>query len=388
VIGNMPPTSNSIKQFQTIFGHQPVVLSRSPGRVNLIGEHVDYQGGFVMPIALDRYLEMAARPITEPEIRLWSSNVDRPPLCVPIEGLQPLQGDDSWANYILGVAAQHLGKGSEIVGFEAVIDGDLPVGAGLSSSAALESIASLTIEQLNGLDQSPRERALLSQAAEHQFAGVPCGIMDQLIVNEAVAEHALMIDCESLSLTPVPLPVELSVVIVNSGVRHALADGEYRKRRADCEAASRILGVPSLRHATLPQLIKSRDQLGDRLFRRAHHIVTENVRVKAFAKALNEGDTPSISHLMADSHTSLRDNYEVSCSELDTLVRLASNLRAVGTRMTGGGFGGSTINLVNATQASDFCTAIRAAYLQQNQTSVDAFVIKPVSAAGGQPIDQ
>ena len=384
----MPPTSNSIKQFETLFGHQPIVLSRSPGRVNLIGEHVDYQGGFVMPIALDRYLEMAARPITESEIRLWSSSIDRPPLSVPIKGLQALQGDDAWANYILGVAAQYLDKGSEIVGFEAVIDGDLPVGAGLSSSAALESIAALTIEQLNGLSQSPRERALLCQAAEHQFAGVPCGIMDQLIVNEAVAEHALMIDCESLCLTPVPFPADLSVVIVNSGVRHALADGEYKKRRDDCEAASRILGVQTLRHATLPQLIKSRSQLGDRLFRRAHHIVTENVRVKAFAKALNETDIPSISHLMADSHTSLRDDYEVSCSELDTLVRLASNLGAVGTRMTGGGFGGSTINLVRAKQASDFCTAIRAAYLKQNQTSVDAFIIKPVSAAGSQMISR
>ena len=384
----MLPTIDSIKQFETLFGHQPVALSRSPGRVNLIGEHVDYQGGFVMPIALDRYLKMAARPIEEPEIRLWSSSVDRPPLCVPIEGLQPLRGDDSWANYVLGVAAQYIGQGSEIVGFEAVIDGDLPLGAGLSSSAALESVAALTIEQLNGLKRSPSERALLCQAAEHQFAGVPCGIMDQLIVNEGVAGHALMIDCENLSLTPVPLPDELSVVIVNSGVRHALADGEYKKRRTDCESASEILGIQSLRHAILPMVTESRSQLGDRLFRRAHHIVTENARVKAFSKALSDGDFPSISRLMADSHTSLRDDYEVSCSEIDTLVRLASDLGAVGTRMTGGGFGGSTINLVHRTKANDFCTAICAAYSQENETSVDAFITKPVGAAGVHIISQ
>ena len=374
-------TPDSTKHFETLFGHRPVTLSRSPGRVNLIGEHVDYQGGFVMPIALDRYLEMAARPITKPEIRLWSSSVNRSPLRVPIEGLQPLQGDDSWANYVLGVAAQYIAKESNIVGFEAVIAGDLPIGAGLSSSAALESITALTIEQLNGFDHPPRDRALLCQAAEHHFAGVPCGIMDQLIVNEGVLGHALMIDCETLSLTPVALPDGLSVVIVNSGIRHALADSEYKKRRTDCESASTILGVRSLRHTTLPQIIESQNQLGNRLFRRARHIVTENARVKAFANALINDDTPAISHLMADSHKSLRDDYEVSCNELDTLVSLASDLGAVGTRMTGGGFGGSTINLVHSTQANDFCTAICEAYSRKSGSIVDAFVIKPVGAA-------
>jgi galactokinase len=377
----MHPNSSCVERFAEIYGHPAVLVSRAPGRVNLIGEHVDYQNGLVMPVALDRYLEVAAAPTDKPEIRLWSSRIDRDPLCVAVDELRPQRGADSWANYVLGVVAQYLGDGTGVTGFDAVIDGDLPLGAGLSSSAALESASALAIEHLSGTKRSTRERARLCQAAEHQFAGVPCGFMDQVVVNEGIVGHALMIDFESVSTTPLPMPKDLSLVIVNSGVKHALADGEYAKRRADCESATQILGIATLREGTMALINAFRDQLGDRLYRRAHHVISENARVEQFADALRRGDYPQFTKLMADSHASLRDDYEVSCDELDTLVALASDLGAVGTRMTGGGFGGSTINLVPDNQAAGFCKELSTAYADEYDTKVDAFIVNPVDGA-------
>ena len=377
----MSLSTPSLRSFSEVFGREALVVARSPGRVNLIGEHVDYQMGRVMPFAVDRYIDCAAAPISEPEIRIWSSSIGGAPLRMALSELRPLDGDDAWANYVLGVIAEYVRSGVEVAGFEAILSGDLPLGAGLSSSAALESVTALVIESLSGCAKSPMERSKLCQAAEHAFAGVPCGLMDQLAVNHGRAGHALMIDCRDLTLTPLPLPAELSFVMVNSGVRHALADGEYARRKADCESAASMLGLTTLREAELSVVDAGRESLGDRLYRRARHVVTENARVERFAEALKNGERAELGRLMAASHASLRDDYEVSCTELDVLVELATDIGAVGTRMTGGGFGGCTINLVPREQAATFCNEICITYQKRQGQAIEAFTVEPVDGA-------
>jgi galactokinase len=230
----------------------------------------------------------------------------------------------------------------------------------------------------------PVARALLCQKAEHDYAGVPCGIMDQLAVGATRGGHALMIDCRDLALTQVPMPEGIAMVVADTRVKHALGGGEYAKRRADCEAACKVLGVPSLREATLDQVEAGREDLGDRLFRRARHAVTEMVRVGTFAEALRKSDAAVIGRTMRDCHESLRDDYEVSCQELDALVDAAYEFGPerglLGARMTGGGFGGSTINLVREEGASDLCEHLASAFQERFGAEIEPFV---TSAAGG-----
>lgn len=375
---SLAPSQRLLKE---VFGRSAAVIARSPGRVNLIGEHVDYQQGLVMPLAVDRYVTCAAALIEAPEIRVWSSSIPGGTLTQPLDALVPFNGDDAWANYVIGVAAVYRNRGAEVKGFEAVIDADLPAGAGLSSSAALEAVAALTVEAVSELEVSPLERAKRCQEAEHTFAGVPCGIMDQLAVTHGRADHSLLIDCRNLEITPFPIPESLSVVLVNSGVRHALADGEYAKRKADCESAAAMLDVSTLRDATLEQVEASRHHLGDQLYRRAHHVVSEIGRVLEFAQALEQEDHDRLASLMGASHTSLRDNYEVSCAELDALVELAPSFGAVGSRMTGGGFGGCTINLVPSARALRFCHDVVEASKERYGRSIDAFMVSSVNGA-------
>jgi galactokinase len=243
----------------------------------------------------------------------------------------------------------------------------------------------LIVEATTGVTRSPRERALLCQAAEHEYAGVPCGIMDQLAVSSGVEGHALMIDCRTLEVTPNPLPEGIAVVVVDSRVKHALADGEYAKRKADCETAARVLGVQRLRDATLENVHAARDRLGDRVFRRARHVVSEIGRVRHFAEALQAGDVATVGKLMAKSHASLRDNYEVSCTELDALVGIANDLGVIGARMMGGGFGGSTVNLVREDAAASVAEAICDRYREMNDAEVEAFVVHAVDGAALEP---
>ena len=340
------------RQFRSIFGRAPDVLVRAPGRINLIGEHVDYLGGLVMPAAIDRAIIAAAGPIAEPVVRVWTelSGQKGAPILISLDDLTPRQGSDSWQNYLIGVLAVMRDAGVKLPGFEVALTADLPTGAGLSSSAALETATALIVEALTEVSQEPIKRALLCQKAEHDYAGVPCGIMDQLAVGACVAGHALMIDCRDLSLTPVPIPEGIAIVVADSRVKHALGDGEYRKRREDCEAAATMLGVPALRDATLAQVNAAAESLGDRLFRRARHAVTEIARVTEFAASLSGEDFSSAGRLMRASHDSLRDDFEVSCPELDALVEAAYDFGPerglIGSRMTGGGFGGSTVSLV------------------------------------------
>ncbi len=361
-------------------GRQPELASAAPGRINLIGEHVDYQGGLVLPAAIDLGVYAAAVRIDEPVLRLHTSFRGGAEVELPLDALAPLDGASSWANYPLGVAACYRKAGHETGGLAIAFDATLPAGAGLSSSAAFEAATAVIVEQALGIELPPRERALLCQQAEHAYAGVPCGIMDQLAVNAGHVGHALLIDCQSLSVTPTPLPEGVAMVVVDSGVKHALADGEYAKRRADCEQAASILGVGCLREASLADVEAAHATLGDRVFRRARHVVSEIERTRRFATAMATGELQAAAALMAASHASLRDDYEVSCPELDTLVEIANTLGVAGARMMGGGFGGSTIQLVPASAAVDLARAIEVAATAKG-LRVSAFPVNAAAAA-------
>jgi len=380
ILSDNSPASVSAERFDAIFGGQPTTAVKAPGRINLIGEHVDYQGGLVMPAAIDRYVFGAARAIPEAEVRLWSSSCGGR-LVIPLDWATPLGGEDRWANYAFGVIAKYRAAGYPITGFEAAFVSDLPLGAGLSSSAALESATAVIAESLAGIELPPTERALLCQSAEHDWAGVPCGIMDQLAVNAGVGGHALIIDCQSLEYRPAALPPELSIVVVDSKVKHALADGEYARRKADCESAAAALECARLHEVSLPQLETAKGALGDRVYRRARHVVTEIGRVRCFVDALAAADIAAVGRLMAASHRSLHHDFEVSCVELDCLVEIASELGAFGSRMMGGGFGGSTVNLVSKAGAQDFADRIIARYREMHGAELESFIVHPVDGA-------
>lgn len=358
-------------RFRSVFGRSPEALVRAPGRINLIGEHVDYLDGLVMPAAIDRGIEAAAAKIDAPEVRVWTTLVgeSETPHLISLNELTIRSGKDSWLNYLIGVLAMLREAGVESPGFEIALTADLPTGAGLSSSAALETVTALVVEALTGIEQDPVDRALLCQKAEHEFAGVPCGIMDQLAVGASRAGHALMIDCRDHSLKPVPIPPGIALVVADSCVKHALGDSEYRNRREDCETAAEILSVSALRDATLDQVNANANALGDRLFRRARHAVTEIERVREFAIALENEDLPAIGRIMRAGHDSIRDDFEVSCEELDALVDAAydfgSERGLIGARMTGGGFGGSTINLVREDATEAFAKHLSSTYLEK-----------------------
>ena len=372
-------SSQAAACFREVFGGEHSITVRAPGRVNLIGEHVDYQGGLVLPSAIDRFVFAAAREIPQAEVRLWTSLGDRQ-LRISLDRQEPFTGEDRWANYAFGVVAKYRDAGHAVRGFEAAFVSDILVGAGLSSSAALESATALIIERMMGTDLPPVERAQLCQAAEHEWAGVPCGIMDQLAVNTGVAGHALEIDCRTLELSPVPIPQGIGIVVVDSKVKHSLADSAYAERKNQCEAAARILGVETLRDAGIGALEGARKRLGDPGYRRARHVVSEIERVREFTTALRSEDMLAIGKLMQASHDSLRDDFEVSCAELDEIVEIAKELGATGSRMMGGGFGGSIVNLIPAAEAESFADQIVVSYREKHSAEIEAFVVNPIGS--------
>jgi galactokinase len=378
-------------RFAVRFGAAPALRVRAPGRVNLIGEHVDYVGGLVLPVAIDRAIYAAASPNGRNVLRLVSEAAGIAPVEVPLVELGPRTGSDGWLNYVLGVLAQYRERGWTVPGFDAVFSGDLPLGAGLSSSAALETATALLLEGLTGRGLDPIERARLCQQAEHRHAGVPCGLMDQLAVGAGRTGHALLIDCRDLRVTPVPLPPDWSIVVADTRVKHALADGEYHRRREDCEEAARRLGVLSLRDAT-PELVQAQaNALGDRIAQRARHAVSEIARVPAFVAAAAAGDAAAAGTLLRASHLSLRDDFDVSCPELDALAEAAwqadSGLGVIGARMTGGGFGGATVNLVLRGQEEAFARHLEVDFAGRFGHIPSVFVTRPAGAAEILPPD-
>ncbi len=365
----------------------PAVVAVAPGRVNLIGEHTDYNDGFVMPLAIDRQALVHAVGRDDLTVRFRSTAFPET-AGFSLDG-RPTRGEPAWSNYLRGALATALDAGLPARGFDALIDCTVPAGGGLSSSAAIEVATITLLEGLTGTSLDPADKARAAQAAEHEFAGVPCGIMDQLISATGRDGHALLIDCRDTTSTAVPLDdPDLAVLILNTNQSHALADGEYAKRRASCEQAAAALGVAALRDAT-PESVGAAatdGKLGGELLRRARHVVGENARCLAAAEALRGRDYARVGRLMAESHASLRDDYEVSTHELDTLVHLAEHARdegrgVYGSRMTGGGFGGCTVTLVRADEAESLAAEIRTGYRGSTGVEATAFITRACEGA-------
>ncbi|NWY94607.1 GALK1 Galactokinase, partial [Loxia curvirostra] len=341
------------RAYEEAFGGPPLLAVWAPGRVNLIGEHTDYNDGFVLPMALQLGTVLVGAPTQDETITIitTSAEADEPhkvqfPAPTASKPLSP--GQPHWANYVKGVI-QHY-PGSPLPGFNAVTASDVPLGGGLSSSAALEVATYTFLQQLCPDKGDLVAKALACQKAEHTFAGMPCGIMDQFISVMGKEGHALLIDCRSLETVLVPLSdASLAVLITNSNVRHTLTGSEYPTRRRQCEEAAAALGKASLRDATPAELEEAKSRLGAEVFRRARHVIGEITRTSEAVEALRDRDYKTFGKLMVESHNSLRDDYEVSCPELDALVAAALEVDGVyGSRMTGGGFGGCTVTLLEA----------------------------------------
>lgn len=354
--------------FQQHFSASPLLV-RAPGRVNLIGEHTDYNGGFVLPAAIDKEILFAVALNNTSTARLYSFDNDEH---YTVELAEVERGETQWANYLKGVVAQFQRRGITVSGFDCVFGGNVPMGAGLSSSAAVECGLAFALNELLSADLKRMELARMAQLAEHEFAGVQCGIMDQFASLFGRPNHVVRLDCRSLDYEYFPFDTTAChIVLCNSGVKHSLASSEYNTRRQECEQGVAVLRqhypqVQSLRDATLDQLQEHQAELGDVVYRRCRYVVEENARVEAACQHLIAGDLPAFGQEMYGSHAGLRDDYEVSCRELDVLVAAAQPLPGVfGARMMGGGFGGCTINLVAPDQVEAFVTAMKAAYQQE-----------------------
>ncbi|MEM8783678.1 MAG: galactokinase [Planctomycetota bacterium] len=369
------------------FGQPATHAAAAPGRVNLIGEHTDYNDGFVLPMAIDRQTLALARPREDASIRLRSTGIDGQATLDLSRVITAVPSDDalSWTNYLRGPIELGRQAGLDFGGFDCVVDSTVPSGGGLSSSASLEVTMLTLLEALSGQTLDPVRKALIAQQAEHEFAGMPCGIMDQFISAMGKAGHALLIDCRDHATRNIKLDgPDLLVLIINSKVKHELTGGEYAERRAQCEAAARTLGVRALRDATLDQLEQAGSRLDDVTYRRARHVIGENQRTLDCAEALARDDHHEIGRLMFASHASLRDDFEVSTPQLDALVDLAEQRRdrgVVGSRMTGGGFGGCTVSLVQRDAAEQIAAEITEQYHADTGVTPDAFITVPSAGA-------
>ncbi|MEY4959309.1 MAG: hypothetical protein RL271_683 [Actinomycetota bacterium] len=348
------------EKFAKTFGAQPDLMAQAPGRVNLIGEHIDYSQGFVLPFAIDLYTSVAIRKRNDGIVRIASSQRNQNFETFEVSEIKPGYGT-GWAKYPLGVLwALGISEGLDIF-----IDGKVPSGAGLSSSAALECSIAFAINELFHLGRSLKDLALLSQKAENDYVGVPCGIMDQSISLMGKSGFALLIDCSDLSTTLVPLDLtraDLQLLIIDTGVHHALVDGGYAERRASCESAAAKIGVASMRQLSAALLENNQKNLTDSEFMRARHAVTEIARVLETVTKLRESDYLAVGKILNESHRSLRDDYTVSCPESDLVVNTANANGALGARMVGGGFGGSVIALIDRAETGKISIAIEQAF--------------------------
>ena len=347
--------------FTDYYGRSPSLIVRAPGRVNLIGEHTDYNDGFVLPIAIGRSVLLAAAPRRDRRVHICAIDLNREAK-FDLDDIRR-HPTERWSNYQRGVAHLLQEAGHRLMGMDAVLTSSVPVGAGLSSSAAVEVAAAWAFTSLSGIEPNRVQMARLCQQAEHEFAGVPCGIMDQFIVALGRQHHALLLDCRSLAVQHVLLPASVRVVVADTGVRRELAGSAYAERRTQCEEATRRLGVPALRDVTVEMLAARAGTLPTEVHARARHIVSENERVLDAVATLRRGDVAAFGHLMNESHRSLRDDYEVSGPELDAMVAAAQSLRGCyGSRLTGAGFGGCTVSLVAEESVETFRRDLTARY--------------------------
>jgi galactokinase len=342
------------------FGYPPEVVASAPGRVNLIGEHIDYSEGFVLPFAIDAVTKCAIAKRDDEKIRIISAQKKNEVIESNLEAIAAKEGS-AWSSYIYGVIwAMEIETGLDIY-----IDGKVPLGAGLSSSAALECSVATALNHLFHLEKTLPELARLTQRAENDYVGVPCGIMDQSISLMARAGYGLLLDCQDLSTRHIKIDFassSLRLLIIDTQAHHALTDGGYAKRRESCEEVAKIFSIPSLRQLSMESLLAHKAKLSDIQFKRAHHGVGEMLRVLDAVKALEAEDFEALGQLLNQSHNSLRDDYEVSCPELDLAVDTALSSGALGARMVGGGFGGSAIALIKESDAGTISSTIERAF--------------------------
>jgi galactokinase len=365
------------------FGAEPAIFV-APGRVNLIGEHTDYAEGFVMPAAIEFATLAAITPRSDGKIVLWAENYGEEKTFDA--AALPAKASKDWSDYPMGVVVILTGEGHKIPGFSMSIWGDVPLGSGLSSSAALEVASALAVLSLVGASYPGPVLARLCQRVENEFVGANCGIMDQFISVNGKENHALLLDCRDLSFKLAPIPDHVALVIANTMVKHSIVGGDYKTRRAESEAACAIIdghrgGVPFLRDATLEDLAKWGHEMEPKSYLRAKHVISENLRTVAACEALARNDLKELGRLMAEAHLSYSKDFEGSCVEADLMVELANELPGlIGARLTGGGFGGCTINLVEQAQAQAFAKALGERYAARTGIVPEIHITR---AAGG-----
>jgi galactokinase len=380
------PHERASALFQRAFGRSPSVTVQAPGRVNLIGEHTDYNDGFVLPCALPFHTAIVLAPRNDARVRAIAADQGE-----TLDEFSVAPGVDiahntqlPWANYLRGSLRELRAAGFKPVGCDMAIAGNVPQGAGLSSSAALEVAVLQAQKTLQGLPLDPTRMAQIAQAAENRFVGVNCGIMDQLVSACGVAGHAVLIDCRSLHTRPVPMPSQLAILIVHSHVKRGLVDSEYNIRRQQCEAAAKHFGVKALRDVSLAQLQAEAPRLDRLIYARAHHVVTENGRTLAACDALAAGDARQLSQQMAASHASMRDDFQITVPPIDRLVELLHGVigEAGGVRMTGGGFGGCVVAVLPHALVSEAQAVLAAHYRSPEGLPASTWVCTASAGAG------
>ena len=380
----------TIAAFRDRFGTPPTVIAAAPGRVNLIGEHTDYNEGFVLPAAIDRAIVVAARARADSRLNLYSVNFAQSASHTLGAALpsRPRQ----WVKYVAGVAAMLQRAGETLTGADMCINGNIPRGAGLSSSAALEMAVASALEHLNHLSRPDTDIIRFCQQAEHEFVGVQCGIMDQFISRLGRSGHALLIDCRSLAHEHVPVPEGVRLVILDTGTKRTLASSAYNRRREECAESVRQLsavlpGIAALRDVSAAAFADHAEILPPDIRRRARHVVTENERVLQAVEALRRGDLAVLGKLMYDSHLSLERDYEVSCMELDTMVDICAECDGVyGARMTGAGFGGCAICIARAEAVETIARRVEREYPEKTGKTPTILVTSPAGGASARPL--
>ncbi|WP_063668749.1 galactokinase [Aliivibrio fischeri] len=370
--------------FNSVLSYAPTHIVQAPGRVNLIGEHTDYNDGFVLPCAINYQTVVAAAKRDDNIVRVVSVDYGNETDEFDITQEITFQENKMWSNYIRGVVKCLIGRDYEFKGADISVSGNVPQGAGLSSSAALEVVIGQTFKELYNLNISQAEIALNGQQAENEFVGCNCGIMDQMISAEGNENHAMLLDCRSLETTAVSMPEDMSVVIINSNKKRGLVDSEYNTRREQCEEAARIFGVKALRDVTIEEFNAKAHELDEMVAKRARHVITENDRTEEAAKVLASGDMKRMAVLMAESHASMRDDFEITVSEVDTLVDIVKNVIGAegGVRMTGGGFGGCIVALVPPMLVDEVKAAVEELYEAKTGLKESIYVCQATNGAG------
>ncbi len=373
----MPDEQAVLGAFQARVGRPARIVARAPGRINLIGEHTDYNDGFVLPMAINRSTYVALAPRDDGQVRVISLDFDGE-YTFPL-GDWRSEAHPHWTRYPRGVMWLLEDRGHALAGLDMVIGSELPIGAGVSSSASVEiAILEAVLALLGVTEHTQAEKALMGVEVEHRFVGVPCGVMDQMAAASGDDGHALLIDCRSLETTLVPVPAQAAVVVMDTAKRRGLIDSEYALRRQQCEEGARRLGVQALRDVAVADLETALPRLPPVIQKRVRHVVMENARTLRAVETLRAGDLAATGRLFNESHASLRDDYEVSCRELDVMVELAqAQLGCYGARMSGGGFGGCAVALVERARVDGFVAAVAPAYEAATGLTPDLYAVAP-----------